>query len=201
MTGVTDPVARIAPGGRREVGVFTSVLADLSGRVSGTGPPNLFLTLGRHRKLFRGWLRFAGRLMPGGTLQRRETELVILRVAHLAGCRYEFDHHVALGAQAGVTTAEVDRVIEGSTAEGWTDRERTILEAVEQLHRGRNVDDQTWSALRAHLSESETIELLLLAGHYEMLATVINTLRIRPDEPRPADRVGRAIRSVMARRR
>lgn len=191
---------RIAPGGRRDVGLFTTVLADLSGRVSGTRPPNLFLTLGRHRRLFKGWLRFAGRLMPGGTLPRRETELVILRVAHLAGCRYEFDHHVALGQQAGVGAADVERVVEGSTADGWTARERTILEAVEELHLRRDLDDGTWTALRTHLSESEAIELLLLAGHYEMLATTINTLRIQPDVHRPADRIGRAIRSVVARR-
>ena len=69
---------------------------------AGTSPPNLFLTLGRHRKLFRGWLRFAGRLMPGGKLPRRETELVILRVAHLRSCQYEFDHHVHLGRRAGL---------------------------------------------------------------------------------------------------
>ncbi len=191
---------RIEPGGRGDVGLFTQVLADLSGRVTGTQPPNLFLTLGRHRKLFKGWLRFAGRLMPGGTLPRRETELVILRVAHLAGCTYEFEHHVALGQQAGVTAADVDRVIEGPAAAGWTDRERTILTAVEQLHHQRDLDDETWSALRGRLSESGAIELLLLAGHYEMLATTINTLRIQPDQHRPADRVGRAIRSVVARR-
>lgn len=183
------------------MGLVTAALADLSGRVVGTTPPNLFLTLGRHRALFRGWLRFAGRLMPGGTLPRRETELVILRVAHLAGCRYEFDHHVILGAQAGVDAADVARVVEGSTAGGWSDRERTILVAVEQLHQARDLDDATWAALRGHLSEREAIELLLLAGHYEMLATTIATLRIQPDQHRPVDRVGRAIRSLAARRR
>lgn len=125
---------------------------------------------------------------------------MILRVAHLAGCRYEFDHHVALGQQAGVTATDVERVVEGPAATGWTDRERTILAAVEQLHHQRDLDDETWTALRGQLSENEAIELLLLAGHYEMLATTINTLRIQPDAHRPSDRVGRAIRSVVARR-
>ena len=59
------------------------------------------MTLGRHRPLFRGWLRFAGRLMPGGKLPRRETEMVILRVAHLRQCAYEFEHHARLARRAG----------------------------------------------------------------------------------------------------
>jgi hypothetical protein len=73
---------RIAAGTRREVGTVNWMIAQALARATGTAAPALFLTLGRHRKLFRGWLRFAGRLMPRGILPRRETELAILRVAH-----------------------------------------------------------------------------------------------------------------------
>ena len=57
---------RIAPGTRREVGLFAYGFSRIAGLVTRTNPPNLFLTMGRAPKLFRGWLRFAGRLMPGG---------------------------------------------------------------------------------------------------------------------------------------
>ena len=183
---------RITPGGPREVGLRTWALSRAAGRVTGTTPPNLFLTLGRHPKLFRGWLRFAGRLMPRGMLPRRDTELVILRVAHLASCEYEFEHHVRLGRRAGLGDAEIARVVEGPGAEGWSERERVLLATVDSLHRVRNLDDAAWDALRRHLDEREAIELLLLAGHYEMLATTLNTLRIEPDGPAtdPAGRAG-----------
>ena len=176
--------ARVAPGERRDVGLFTWGLSRVAGRVGGTSPPNLFLTLGRHRKLFRGWLRFAGRLMPGGRLPRRETELAILRVAHLRACRYEFDHHVHLGKRAGLNDADIARVVEGPEADGWSPREHTLLTAVDRLHHDQDLDDATWSSLRGHLDERESIELCLLVGHYEMLATVIAALRIEPDRPR-----------------
>ena len=182
---MTTPVApRIAPGGRREVGALTTTLAWISGRVTGTTPPKLFLTLGRHRSLFRGWLHFAGRLMPGGTLPRRETELVILRVAHLSRCRYEQEHHRRLGRRAGLTDADLERVEEGTSAPGWSRREAVLLSAVDELHGERDLSDATWKALREHLDERAAIELVLLVTHYEMLATTIDTLRIQPDEPR-----------------
>ena len=181
---MTSGAPRIEPGDRSDVGLFTWALAGVSGRVTGTDAPNLFLTLGRHRKLFRGWLRFAGRLMPGGTLPRRETELVILRVAHLRDCRYEFDHHVALGRRAGVTDADVERVVAGPEDPGWSARERTLLTAVDELHHDQDLSDDTWRSVRAELPENRAIELVLLVGHYEMLATAIGTLRIQPDKPR-----------------
>jgi AhpD family alkylhydroperoxidase len=175
---------RIEPGDRRAVGLLTWGFAQLAGRVSRTEPPKLFLTLGRHGGLFRGWLMFAGRLMPGGKLPRRDTELVILRVAHLRQCAYEFEHHVRLGKRAGVSAADVERIRSGPEADGWTERERALVTAVDELHGAGDLTDATWAELRRHLDQRRTIELLFLAGHYEMLATFINTLRIAPDAHR-----------------
>ena len=175
---------RIAPGSRREVGPFVWIFSRIAGRATGGKPPHLFLTFGRHRRLFRGWLWFAGRLMPGGRLPRRETELVILRVAGLTGCRYEHDHHVRLGRRAGLTDAEIARVGEGPQAGGWSDRERILLTAVDELHASRDVSDETWAKLEGLYDDRLLIELVMLVGHYEMLATVIETLRIQPESGR-----------------
>ena len=158
--------------------------ARLAGRVTGTEPPGVFLTLGRHRRLFWGWLLFAGTLMPGGRLPRRETELVILRVATLSGNEYELTQHRRLGRRAGLSAAEIERVAEGSAADGWSERERLLLRATEELHADRDLSDASWADLRDRLDERECIELVMLVGHYTMLATALTTLRVQPDRPR-----------------
>ncbi|MEV5754788.1 carboxymuconolactone decarboxylase family protein [Actinoallomurus sp. NPDC052308] len=185
-------VPRVPPGSRRELGTPAWTFIRLAGRRTGTRAPVLFRVLGRHRRLFRGWLHFAGRLMPGGVLPRRETELVILRVAHLRDCRYEFDHHVRLGARAGVTRADLARLVErGPEDDGWSPRERAILAAVDALQAERDLDDAAWGRLREHLDDRECIELIMLVGHYDMLATAITALRIPPDPPRRRRPLGR----------
>lgn len=181
-TDVPEP--RIQPGSRSDIGTIIWVIARVSGLVTGTTPPNLFLVLGRQPKLFRGWLRFAGRLMPGGTLPRRETELVILRVAHLTGCRYELEHHTRLAERADINADEVARLGDGPSAHGWTDRERAILSVVDELHHDRDLTDATWTAICEHLDQPTVIELVLLITHYEMLATTITTLRVPLDQAR-----------------
>ncbi|HEX6419745.1 MAG TPA: carboxymuconolactone decarboxylase family protein [Acidimicrobiales bacterium] len=188
-SGPAGEQPRITPGDRRDVGLVNWTISAVSGRATGTGPPNLFLTLGRHRRLFRGWLRFAGRLMPGGRLPRRETELVILRVAHRRDCRYELAHHARLGRRAGLSPADVAAATGGPPAGGsegraeLSDREQAMLRAADVLVAERDLDDATWALLRRHLDEREAIELCLLVGHYDMLATAIAALRIQPDEP------------------
>ena len=176
--------ARIAPGRRRDLGLPIWVFSRLAGRATRTAPPAIFTTLGRGRGLFWGWLHFAGRLMPGGRLPRRETELVILRVATVRDCAYELEHHVRLGRRAGVTSEDVDRVREGSAAEGWRSHERLLLRATEELLATRDLTDASWAELRAAYDERTVIEILLLVGHYDMLATTLTTLRLEPDPPR-----------------
>ncbi|MGH3350982.1 MAG: carboxymuconolactone decarboxylase family protein [Nocardioides sp.] len=174
----------VRPGRLGEVGVAAWLLARIAGRAAGTEPLNLFLVLGRHKRLFRGWLAFAGLLMPGGRLPRADSELVILRVAHLRGSTYEARQHTRIGKRAGLTDVDLERLTEGASADGWTPRRRSILVAVDELVHTRTVTDATWDELREHLSEREAIELVLLAGHYDMLAAAIAALGIELEPSR-----------------
>ena len=175
---------RVSPASTREMGWTNAVIVDVLRRAAGTSrAPNLFATLARHRRLFRAWLRFAGALMPRGVLARRDTELVILRVAHNTGCEYEWRHHQSLGRRAGLTAEEVERVTQGPDASGWSTREVVLLRCADALHQQRQISDDLWAALVTEFSQIELIELVMLIGHYEMLATTIGALRIAPDEP------------------
>ena len=173
---------RVAPGTWRQTGPFVAAFAYAAGRVTGTESPAVFRTLGRHRRLFWGWLHFAGRLMPGGKLPRIDTELVILRVAAVRGSDYEFNHHRLLGRRAGLFEADIERVRLGSDAVGWNDRQSLLLRVTDALLEHRDLDDALWQELRATEDEPACIELIMLVGHYDMLATTLGTLRVQPEE-------------------
>ena len=145
MAGEGRP--RISPGTRREIGWFNDGIVRVSGLAVGGEPPRIFTTLARHRGLFRGWLFFAGRLMPSGKLPRQDTELMILRVAHLTGSEYEWGHHERIGRQAGLSEEEIARVRSGPEAPGWSERQALILCAVDELHRDRRIGDEVWAQL------------------------------------------------------
>ncbi len=177
------PAPRVPPGDRGDVGFTNAFIIDVIRRGARTQrAPNLFTTLARHRRLFRGWLLFAGGLMPGGKLPRADTELVILRVAHNCDCEYEWRHHDQLARRAGLDEASVERARHGPEAPGWSARQTLLLKSADALHENRDLPDELWAKLQAEFSNIELIELVILVGHYEMLATTINTLRIAPDE-------------------
>jgi 4-carboxymuconolactone decarboxylase len=149
-------------------------------------PMHIFTTLGRaDPELFRRWLGFGGALLSG-SLPGRLRELVIMRTAIRFGGRYEWAHHLELGEAVGITWAEMAALVDtdgGLDALEWTPLERAALRAVDETAAEGAVDDATWDALSASLRESELIELLMLIAHYEMLTSVLRSLRIEL-EPR-----------------
>lgn len=205
MSGLSPATSRqgprIAPGSRREIGRRNALIAAAVGRATGTGAPNIFTTLARHRRLFWPWLRFAATLMPGGRLPRADTELMILRTAHNCDCEYEWRHHERLACQAGLSAAEVARIRRGPEAAEWGERQRLLLAACDELHGRRDISDRLWEFLRGSLSEVELIEMCMLVGHYEMLAMTLNTLRVQPDEPRGRTRKRKELQDRLSGRR
>lgn len=174
---------RIAPGGRAEIGLVNAVFARVAGIATRGEPPRIFTTLGRHRRLFRRWLWFAGALMPGGKLPREETELIILRVAHNTGSDYEWSQHERMGRRVGLSDEEISRVRAGADAPGWSERRALLLRAADEMHERRQIGAELWTQLSHHLNEVLLIELCMLIGHYEMLAMTLNTLEIEPELP------------------
>ncbi|WP_424187343.1 carboxymuconolactone decarboxylase family protein [Actinokineospora sp. G85] len=190
-------MSRIAPGTLRDNRLFGWLFPRAAGLVAGTQPPAVFSVLGRNRSLFKAWLHFSGRLLARGGLRRRDTELVILRVAHHRSSAYEWAHHVHLASRLGFTAEHFDAVREGPDSPLWDARQRVLLLAVDHLIEHEDLDDDLWAAVREHLDEPTVIEFLFLVGHYRMLATVLTTLRIEPDPP--ATGLTAALRKLIAR--
>jgi alkylhydroperoxidase family enzyme len=160
-------------------------VAEVGGRVTGSGPANIFTTLGQHPRLFRSWLRYSAALMPFGKLPRRDTELVILRVAWQCRSTYEWHQHVPIALRVGLTQDEVAGVAK-SLADGFTERQRTLLAVTDELLTQRALSDTTWSAVQATLRDREAIELCLLIGNYQGLASAIGGLGIQIEQIRGA---------------
>jgi len=150
--------------------------------VSGIEPSNVFLLLQRSPRLFFPWLAFASRLMPWGTIDANDRERVILRVAWNCRSRYEWGQHVAISSRSGLPREELDWIAAGPEHPDWDAHRRALLAACDEFHGERFVSASTWSELLRHYSEEQLIELLLLIGHYEMLAGVLKSAGVRLED-------------------
>ena len=178
---MSPDVARVPPGGFRELGLINWALGKFAARSIRAPEMHLFTVLGQQKRLFWVWLPFAGILLSRGKLPKRDTELVILRVGHLRNCEYELQQHRRLAKSRGVDAQLQAKIFDGPDAEGLTDRQRTLITATDEFVVTRSVSDETWAALSRYLDKQQLIEFCTLAGQYDALAATMTTLKIPLD--------------------
>lgn len=134
-----------------------------------------------HPELFKAQMAM-GLALAAGTIPPRERELAILRNAWLCGAPYEWGEHVAIAKnRCGVTREEIERCVEGSGAEGWSEHDRAVLKGVEELHADHALSDETWNTLAKSWTTQQLMEFPVLIGAYIGIALQQNTLRMPLD--------------------
>lgn len=141
--------------------------------------PEIVLTMMRHRALWEASSGVSITLYTKGRLPARERELVVLRTTWLCQAPYAWGEHVKQGKSAGLTDEEVDRATRGSDAPGWSEADRALVRAVEELHGDAMIADETWAILAQSLDEAQLYEMTVLVGQFTTVAYFQNAMRLR----------------------
>src|SRR5271155_5997947 len=183
---MTQEVGRIPAGSFRELGPINWVLAKSAARTVRAPKMHLFATLGQHKRLFLSMMPYSAVLLRG-RLPLVDTELVILRVAHLRDSEYELQHHRWMGRRRGLDDQTQELIFAwpntSANAGGLTDRQQTLLRATDEFILKRTIGDEVYQQLSHHLDRRQLIEFCLLAGQYDGLAATMSALQIPLDHP------------------
>lgn len=151
----------------------------------GAALPPLIRTMLRHPGLFARQVDISAELLGKGALAARDRELLVLRVAWLSQAPFEWGEHVHIGKTAGISAEEIERITHGSAAPGWSDHDRALLRAVEELRAEAMISDATWATLAQRYDERQLIELVVVIGQYQTIAYYQNSLRVSLHEGNP----------------
>ena len=139
--------------------------------------PDYMATILRYPELTRVHTDLAMLLMAKGALTVRDRELAVLRIGWLCQAPFEWNAHVEMGKRlAGVTREEIDWVIIGSTAPGWTVHERAVILAVEELISNARISNETWAILAKSWDDRQLLEFPILVGQYMGVAFQQNSI-------------------------
>jgi len=142
---------------------------------------NVLGTFARHPALAQAFHTFNGHVLFATTLSPRQRELLVLRVAVLRDCAYEWAQHVLLAADAGLTPDEIARSAVGPDAEGWSPLDRALVRATDELVNDAVVGDETWNALAAELDEQQLMDVVFTVGAYDLLAMALMSFGVETD--------------------
>jgi AhpD family alkylhydroperoxidase len=125
-----------------------------------------------------------GHVLFGTTLTPRQRELLVLRVAAVRRCEYEWAQHLRMAADAGISEEEIAAVQAGPAA-GWSPLEGALLAAADELLRDAEVADHTWAVLAAELDPQQLLDVIMTVGTYDALAMVLRSTGAPLDDDLP----------------
>lgn len=138
--------------------------------------------LAQHPVLSERFMAFGRHILFDSLLTDRVRELLTLYIAWTTKSAYEWVSHVTFGLHIGLTEEDIEAVKQGPDSPRWSESDRNLLRAVDQLRDGYDLDDELWAALSKDFDQREMIELVYTIGNYLLFAAVLNSLRI-PLEP------------------
>ena len=186
VVAVLSAEPRIRPAASTGQSDEQRALTSTYSRAFGTGAD--FRTLLVHPEAVKGVLPFANYILRESTLTPRHRDLLILRTAWNARSTYLWSKH-----ERGVFTAPVVTPIAGPPIDpfareslgaiarqstGFSDFERTLLRAADELHEYSFIRDETWAALAQQYNVQQLMDAAFTVAEMTMIAGIVNSVRV-----------------------
>jgi alkylhydroperoxidase family enzyme len=112
-------------------------------------------------------------------LERAIREVVILRIGAVTNCQYEWRRHVRRARKLGMSDGEIASIRQ-MAPEVLPPESRLAAELAEAVER-KCVTDKLWQSCKETFSNSQLVELVVLAGMYSMVTRVLLALDVELD--------------------
>jgi alkylhydroperoxidase family enzyme len=150
---------------------------------NGTGQraANVFVTFVRNPPADRLRGPINQHILNSTTLSVRQRETLLMRIGVLCRSEYEWAAHSRLGRRAGMTDADVARIVDGPESGGGDPLEVALIRATDELYRNDRVSDETWAALAKGLDTKQLLDMLIAVGGYRATSMAINSAGVQLD--------------------
>ncbi|MEO6718559.1 MAG: carboxymuconolactone decarboxylase family protein [Novosphingobium sp.] len=147
--------------------------------------PGVTATMLRHMDLNDAQTTIGVMLTSKGKISPRERELAVLRGGWITGAPFEWSEHVVIAKRLGISAEEIERIIEGGAAPGWSAHEAALLTGVDELLSRFMISDETWATLAQSWDQQQLMEFPILVGVYAATAMQQNSLRVTTEGGKP----------------
>jgi len=143
----------------------------------GHAPVEMIQAMALRPEILRAFAGFGSAVYPGGILERRVKELVIITASQSNECQFCVSSHVDLVDLAGIVENPLSAI---DQPESLPPRERLAVEYTRAaMHDSNAVPESLASELHEQFTDPELVELSFLIGYINMLNLFNNLLGVR----------------------
>lgn len=142
-------------------------------------PVEMLQAMSLRPELLRAFAATSEAVYPGGIVERRVKELIILEASRHNRCQFCTQSHVSIARMLGIVDDSGDPLKLLDRPDLMTDRERLAVEYTRAAQRDANgIENSLFATLQLHYTTAEIVELTAMIGLISMLNMFNNCLQI-----------------------
>lgn len=122
-----------------------------------------------------------GLLQPDRQLDPKLRELAIIRTGIVGDSRFEYSQHLKVARMVGIPEEKLAAIKGWTTSDLFSPVERAVMAATDEILARNLVEDETFAALRKHLSDAQILELFVVIGLWRMHGLIVRALHLEYD--------------------
>ena len=148
---------------------------------------NLYRILPHAPEAALGFLALGRALLTQTSIDPALREVAILRVGALCDARYEVHQHRRVARGSGLSDAQIDAVLDLSSAEGLDARQRLVAEFTDAVVRDVKAPAQLNERVAAEFTDRGWLELLMTIGFYLLVSRVLENVEVDIEDGNPLE--------------
>jgi 4-carboxymuconolactone decarboxylase len=191
---IPDPPPRMAPVRQEEMtDSMHAFLQKWSGGIFRRADSNpVLLTFAHHPHLADLFSQFNIHLLSTNTLPVKQRQIAIMRVAWICKATYMWSSHLSTSIRCGLEPEMFRPIQAGADDPYFTEFERVVIRATEELVNDRKIGDVNWRALMNEWNDQQMLDFLFTVGAYVTIAGVMRSTGVQrnPDLLELAEKYG-----------
>ena len=153
-------------------------------------PP--LLTFAHHPTLGDVFSQFNIHLLTTNTMPVKQRQIAIMRTAWVCKATYMWSSHLNTSMSVGLDPEMYEPIKVGADDPYFTDFERVVIRATEELIDDRRIGDENWAALMAEWDDRQMLDFIFTVGCYVLTAGFMRSTGVerQPDLIALAEKYG-----------
>jgi alkylhydroperoxidase family enzyme len=132
-------------------------------------------TFGHNPTLANAFSPLNVHLLSTNSLPVKQRQIAIMRAAWITKATYMWSSHLNTSVRCGLSPDMYAPIQRGADDPYFTDFERTVIRATEDLVRNQFISDTNWQALSKEWSHQQMLDFMFTVGCYVMVAGVMKS--------------------------
>jgi 4-carboxymuconolactone decarboxylase len=139
----------------------------------------VLLTFAHHPKLADLFSQFNIHLLSTNTLPVKQRQIAIMRAAWICKAIYMWSSHLNTSVRCGLQPDMFRPIQVGADDPYFTEFERVVIRATEELVTDRKLSDVSWQALMKEWNNQQMLDFLFTVGAYVTVAGVMRSTGVQ----------------------